>query len=254
MNVLELSNRFRSQTTSPRITELRRPASGSFPRSARAADSGALSIVPSAADDDDDGRKRDPRAATVVAFRAARHPQARTVEAPGGLGDLGSAPVLRGWLIQSLLLEAITSDGLGDAAAAEGALERALDIAEHDRVLLPFLVHPVPALLERYAGPGAAHANLIAEIFSLSVGQHSAVPVPASEPLREPLTETEARVLRYLPTELSKPEIANELYVAVDTIKTHVKHLYAKLDVHSRREAVQRARELGLLPRSSGSR
>jgi LuxR family maltose regulon positive regulatory protein len=233
MNVLELSNRFRSQ---------------------HAVGSPALSLVPSAADNGDDRRERDQPAATVVAFRAARHPQAPTAEPPRGLGDLGSAPVLRGWLVQALLLEAITRDGLGDAAAAEDALERALDIAEHDRVLLPFLVHPVPALLERYAGPSATHANLIAEIVSLSIGHHSAVPVPASEPVREPLTETEARVLRYLPTELSKPEIANELYVSVDTIKTHVKHLYAKLDVHSRREAVRRARELGLLPRSSGSR
>jgi LuxR family maltose regulon positive regulatory protein len=254
MNVLELSNRFRSQTTSPGVTELRRPTARSFRRSARAANSGALSIVPSVADDDDDRRERDQPAATVVALRAARHPQAGDVEPSGGLGDLGSAPVLRGWLVQSLLLEAITRDGVGDVAAAGDALERALDLAEHDRVLLPFLVHPVPALLERYAGQGTAHTNLIAEIFSLSVGQHSAVPVPASEPLREPLTETEARVLRYLPTELSKPEIANELYVSVDTIKTHVKHLYAKLEVHSRREAVRRARELGLLPRSSGSR
>jgi LuxR family maltose regulon positive regulatory protein len=124
-------------------------------------------------------------------------------------------------------------------------------LADHDRVLLPFLVHPVPALLERFAGLRAVHPNLIAEIFSLLVGQPAAAPVPAFEPLQEPLTETEARVLRYLPTDLSKPEIASELYVPVDTIKTHVKHLYAKLDVHSRREAVRRARELGLLPRSS---
>jgi LuxR family maltose regulon positive regulatory protein len=184
----------------------------------------------------------------------APEPQAGTVHPSVGLGEEGSAPVLRGWLVQSLLLEAIARDGVGDATAAEVALERALDIAKHDRVLLPFLVHPVPALLDRYVGLRGVHANLIAEIFGLAVGEPSAAVVSASERLREPLTETEARVLRYLPTDLSKPEIARELYVSVDTIKTHVKHLYAKLDAHSRREAVQRARELALLPPGARSR
>jgi LuxR family maltose regulon positive regulatory protein len=72
--------------------------------------------------------------------------------------------------------------------------------------------------------------------------------------LREPLTESEMRVLRYLPTNLSKREIGDELYVSVNTIKTHVKHLYAKLDVQTRRQAVERARALGLLVHSSRTR
>lgn len=222
MNVLELSNRFISRTTSPAATELRRPSARSFGRSPRALNSGALSLVAPVVESEDDRHERE-----------------------------GAAPVLRGWLVQSLLLEAITRDGVNDAAGAEDALERALDIADDDRVLLPFLVHPVPALLERYAGLRTVHANLIAEIFSLLVEQPPAALAPASEPMRGPLTETEARVLRYLPTDLSKREIADELYVSVDTIKTHVKHLYVKLDVHSRREAVRCARELGLLPKSS---
>ena len=255
MNVLDLSNRSSARTPSRVATEIRRPSARSLPRSPSAPNSRALSLVPPLAEGDgDDGHEREQPAGAIVALTAARHPPAATVEPVGPLDDPASAPVLRGWLVQSLLLEAITSDGLGDAAAAEGALERALVIADHDRVLLPFLVHPVPALLERFAGLRAVHANLIAEIFSLLVGQPAAVPVPAFEPLQEPLTETEARVLRYLPTDLSKPEIASELYVSVDTIKTHVKHLYVKLDVHSRREAVRRARKLGLLPRSSRNR
>jgi len=67
------------------------------------------------------------------------------------------------------------------------------------------------------------------------------------EPPREPLSEAEMRVLRYLPTNLTVPEIAGELYLSVHTIKTHVRHLYTKLGVHGRREAVQQARALGLL-------
>jgi ATP/maltotriose-dependent transcriptional regulator MalT len=72
--------------------------------------------------------------------------------------------------------------------------------------------------------------------------------------LREPLTEGELRVLRFLPTNLSKREIADELYVSVNTVKTHVKHLYSKLDVQSRRQAVDRSRELGLLTYSRHNR
>jgi LuxR family maltose regulon positive regulatory protein len=157
---------------------------------------------------------------------------------------------IRGWLIQSLLLEAITRDAFGDGAAAEQSLEHALDLARPDRVLLPFLVHPVPALLERHAARLTGHADLIAEIFNLPAAEEPISPVSGSATLPEPLTQSELRVLRYLPTDLSTREIADELYLSVHTVKTHVKHLYAKLDAHSRREAVKRARELGLLSHS----
>ena len=63
----------------------------------------------------------------------------------------------------------------------------------------------------------------------------------------KPLSETEIRVLRYLPTNLSQPEIANELHVSRHTVRTHMSHLYAKLGTHRRTEAVDRARALGLL-------
>ena len=70
-------------------------------------------------------------------------------------------------------------------------------------------------------------------------------------PLAEPLTESETRVLRYLPTHLTAPEIASELHVSVSTVKTHMSHLYTKLGSHRRTEAVDRARSLGLLGLSS---
>jgi LuxR family maltose regulon positive regulatory protein len=63
----------------------------------------------------------------------------------------------------------------------------------------------------------------------------------------EPLLDSEVRVLRYLPTNLTAPEIASELYVSRNTVKTHMRNLYAKLGTHSRAEAVERARALGLL-------
>jgi LuxR family maltose regulon positive regulatory protein len=66
-----------------------------------------------------------------------------------------------------------------------------------------------------------------------------------------PLTDSETRVLRYLPTHLTAHEIASELFLSVNTVSTHTHHLYAKLGVHSRHEAVDRARALGLLAPAS---
>jgi LuxR family maltose regulon positive regulatory protein len=79
-----------------------------------------------------------------------------------------------------------------------------------------------------------AHASLISDIRDLF-------------PSLEPRSESELRVLRYLATNLPVPEIAFELVVSANTIRTHTRHVYDKLDVHTRAEAVERARELGLL-------
>jgi LuxR family maltose regulon positive regulatory protein len=158
------------------------------------------------------------------------------------------------WLVHSFLLEAIARDALGDPGAAEHALERALDLAEPDGVLFPFLLHPEPGLLARHARHRTAHAALIAEILSLLAGRTPAPPPAAAQPPLEPLSQSEMRVLRYLPTNLSAPEIANELYVSTNTVKTHLHHLYAKLGTHRRGEAVERARALGLLAPSARRR
>jgi LuxR family maltose regulon positive regulatory protein len=167
------------------------------------------------------------------------------------LGDSSSAIAVRGWLVQSLLVEAILRHEAGQAAVAEHGLERALELASRDRVLLPFLVDPVPELLRRHACSNTAHADLIHEVVELRAGLEGATSREGSKSLAEPLTESETRILRLLPTYLSNREIADELYVSLNTVKTHVKHLYAKLDVRTRRHAVERARSLGLLSYSS---
>jgi LuxR family transcriptional regulator, maltose regulon positive regulatory protein len=160
----------------------------------------------------------------------------------------GSAPIpWPAWLAQAFLLEAIARDALGDSPAAASALERVLDLAEPDGMLTVFLLHPAPGLLQRQARQRTAHAALIADILSLLAGRKLAPPPAGPPPPLEPLSDSEIRVLRYLPTNLSGPEIASELYVSHNTVRTHITHLYGKLGTHTRAEAVARARALGLL-------
>jgi LuxR family maltose regulon positive regulatory protein len=164
----------------------------------------------------------------------------------------GSAPVgWRSWLVEAFLLEAIARDALGDPAAAGRALERALDLAEPDGTVLWFLLHPAPGLLERHARQRTAHAALLAQILDLLAGNTPAPPPAGPRSPLEPLTDSEIRVLRYLPTHLSAPEIASELNVSASTVKTHLRNLYPKLGAHSRAEAVESARALGLLAPSA---
>jgi LuxR family transcriptional regulator, maltose regulon positive regulatory protein len=168
----------------------------------------------------------------------------------------GSAPVRepRGWVVQAFLLEGIARDALGDVPAVGSAVERALDLAELDGAMLPFLLHPASDLLNRHARHGTAHTALISRILDLLAGEQprSASADPAR--LHTPLSDSESRVLRYLPTNLRAPEIAGELNLSVNTVRTHMRHVYEKLGAHSRTEAVERARALGLVAPSSSGR
>ena len=77
---------------------------------------------------------------------------------------------------------------------------------------------------------------------------------PSSPPPAEELSPGELRVLRYLPTNLSRPEIAGELSVSPNTVSAHIRSIYAKLGVRDRSSAVQRARELRLLAAAGRAR
>ena len=151
------------------------------------------------------------------------------------------------------LLEAIVQDALGDPFAAANALERALDLAEREGALEIFLLNPAPDLLERQARQGTSHPALIADILSLLAGRQLARPAGPQPPL-EALSHSEIRVLRYLPTNLTGPQIARELYVSHNTVRTHMRHLYEKLDTHTRADTVAQARALGLLAPSPHQR
>jgi LuxR family maltose regulon positive regulatory protein len=200
-----------------------------------------------------DGPERD-RGETRIAEASLRLAQDDPTAAAAAL-----APVIDGsvvmpnahlWDVQAFLLQAIASDALGDASAARRALEQALDRAAPESLLFPFLYDPAPELLDRHRRHGTAHPSLITEILNVLAGQKPGSPSAGPQRLREPLSHAEARVLRYLPTKLSAPEIADELYLSVNTVKTHMRHLYDKLGAHRRHEAVEQARTLGLLASS----
>jgi LuxR family transcriptional regulator, maltose regulon positive regulatory protein len=184
----------------------------------------------------------------VAALRLAGDDPEAAIAALAPIID-GSVPLTDAhlWVVQAFLLDAMARDALGDAGAARRTLERALDQAKPQGLVFPFLLDPAPELLERHRRHGTAHAVLIAEILNILAGRKPDSRSGEPQHLLEPLSQAEVRVLRYLPTKLSAPEIADQLYLSVNTVKTHMRHLYDKLGVHRRHEAVEQARTLGLL-------
>jgi LuxR family maltose regulon positive regulatory protein len=196
---------------------------------------------------DEEVRETSQMRVVLAALRLARDDPEAAVDVLAPLLD-DSTPVMASiWEIEALLLEAIARDMLRDPGAASRAFERALDVAEPGGLLLPFLLYPTAELLQRQTRLRTTHASLIAEILNLLSGHTPAARPEDAAPLQEPLSKSELRVLRYLPTNLPAPEIAAELFVSLNTIRTHLRNVYAKLGVHSRADAVKRARDLGLL-------
>ena len=163
-----------------------------------------------------------------------------------------------GSLIEILMLQALAGQALGDIPGALPPLERALTLAEPQGYVRIFLDEgePMAGLLREAAGrrilPGYT-GKLLGEFET--EGQTSAASTNTSplltprapQPLVEPLTERELEILRLFNTELSSPEIARQLIIGLSTVRTHTKSIYSKLNVNSRRAAVRRAEELGLI-------
>ena len=190
------------------------------------------------------------RAAMRIALAAMELEQDNPEGAAEALAPVldGSAPALshRWARVEALLLDATARDRLGDLRAAEESLEAALDLAEPEGLILPFLLWPSRELLERHPRHRTSHATFISTILDTLAGRAAPQRGPAA-PLRDELSEAELRVVRYLPSNLTASAIASELVVSTNTVRTHMRHIYAKLDAHSRSEAVARARELGLV-------
>jgi LuxR family maltose regulon positive regulatory protein len=166
----------------------------------------------------------------------------------------GTAPAIVHYsLVNAFMVDAVARDLIGDTKGAEDDVERALDLAEADALVLPFLITPARELLERHPRHRTAHAALLSTILDVLAGSQAKARREPME-LAEDLTESEVRVLRYLPSNLSAPEIAAEVFLSTSTVKTHMRHIYEKLGAHKRTEAVERARELGLLGPSTRTR
>ncbi|MFJ8208242.1 LuxR C-terminal-related transcriptional regulator [Streptomyces sp. NPDC096033] len=199
--------------------------------------------------DDRESAAGEIRNATAVVRLAERDPAGAREELRTVLD--GTAPVTsRLTPVEAHLLEALAFHDLGDSRAMYAAVERALDLAEPDRLVLPFAMTGAWKLLEELPPAKTSHATLVSDILDAVHGRTTARTGRSRPPLFEELSPSELRVLRYLPTNLTRPEIAAELSVSLNTVSTHIRRIYAKLGAGDRSSAVQVARELGLLSSS----
>jgi LuxR family maltose regulon positive regulatory protein len=165
--------------------------------------------------------------------------------------------------IEALALLALVCEAQGDAARADASLTTALALAQDAGLIRPFvdLGPPMAGLLvqlqrQRRTSP-TPDSSYVARILAAfpppgSAGPQveplpdDAKPLPVPQPMLEPLTQRESQILELLATELSPDEIGRRLFISTSTVRSHIRNIYAKLDVHTRFEAVHRARELGL--------
>ena len=150
-------------------------------------------------------------------------------------------------LVEANLLAALAHREIGDKRAAIAAVETALALAEADRLVLPFAMTGSLELLEALPRHESSHAALLTDVLDVLRGASTAPRTDSSWSEIAQLSASELRVLRYLPTNLSRPEIASELSVSVNTVNTHIRNIYDKLQAQDRSTAVQHARERRLL-------
>ncbi|MDX6647773.1 MAG: LuxR family transcriptional regulator, maltose regulon positive regulatory protein, partial [Miltoncostaeaceae bacterium] len=157
-------------------------------------------------------------------------------------------------LVETHLRAGIAHLALGDRAAAAAAAEQALAAAEPDRLIFPFALTEAAELVDALPRHETAHGALRADIVDV-LRSTRAPSTNGHHPLAQPeeLSPSELRVLRHLPTNMTRLDIAHELYVSVNTVNTHIRHIYSKLGARDRSAAVRRARELRLLS-TAGSR
>ncbi len=151
-----------------------------------------------------------------------------------------------GSVLEVLVMQALAHQAQDDIPTALAALQRALTLAEPEGHIRTFVDEgqPMASLLRAAAKKGIAPSyvrRLLAAVTKTDDRR------PVKQSLIEPLSERELDVLRLLGSDLDGPDIARELIVSLNTVRTHTKNIYAKLGVNNRRAAVRRARELDLL-------
>ena len=199
-----------------------------------------------------------------------RHTQAETVMRRGGRHAAALLPahidlhlatgrveearrVVDGWTVdpddlrastQRQIRTALVLEAEGQVAAAQAVLQDALERAEPEGLRRPFRGVPGSLRLLRTL-PSAGPRSFASSILDVPVS--AAAARAAAKGMVEPLTDRERSILEHLPTRLSNTDIAGELYISVNTMKTHLRNIYRKLDVNDRDTAVARATDLGLL-------
>jgi LuxR family transcriptional regulator, maltose regulon positive regulatory protein len=151
-----------------------------------------------------------------------------------------------GSVIEILVLQALAHQAQGNIPAALMPLQQAFSLAEPEGYVRMFVDEgpPMAVLLEEAAKHGIA-PNYVRQLLTALGKAEDRTPV--KQGLIEPLSERELEVLRLLGTDLDGPEMARELVVSLNTLRTHTKNIYSKLGVNNRRAAVRRAEELQLL-------
>jgi LuxR family maltose regulon positive regulatory protein len=150
-------------------------------------------------------------------------------------------------LVEAHVLAGLAHLALGDRNAAAAAAEAALAAAEPDRLIFPFAMYSAGELLDVLPRHQTAHSALLGDVVDLLRGALAPPTDRERLPQPEELSPSELRVLRFLPTNLTRPEISQELHVSINTVNTHTRNIYSKLGVRDRSSAVQRARQLRLL-------
>lgn len=150
-------------------------------------------------------------------------------------------------LVEARVLAGVAHLAMGDRTAAAAAAEGALAAAESDRLIFPFAMYNAADLIAVLPRHHTAHGALLADVIDLVGGASTPRARRELRPQVEALSPSELRVLRFLPTNLTRPEIAQSLFVSINTVNTHIRSIYAKLGAGDRSAAVRRARELRLI-------
>ena len=148
--------------------------------------------------------------------------------------------------LEILIVQALARYAAGDRAGAFAALDDAIALAEPEGYVRVFLDEgPAMGRLLQDAARQPTASPVVRELLRAASGASERP--PARQATVEPLSERELEVLRLLRSDLNGPDMARELVVSLNTLRTHTKNIYAKLGVGSRRAAIRRAEELGLL-------
>ena len=150
-------------------------------------------------------------------------------------------------LVEAHVLAGLARLALGDRAAATAVAEGALAAAEADRLIYPFALYNAADLVAVLPRHHTAHGALLADVLDLVRGASAARDGGELPPQVEDLSPSELWVLRFLPTNLTRPEIAQSLFVSINTVNTHIRSIYAKLGATDRSSAVRQARERRLI-------